>query len=687
MWVPPTETWETAGPDPWLHFRLIDGAGVVDRPDSPSLTEAERRWLHVAEPSVGAALNRVEWTWSGGFPSYLPHWVEVLASGDTAPPPLGPECWTAGPFERPHQGGSADVDPKQKDARRLAISRDPSEDDLWGWTCACGALRGIEHAAIACAECGSPVTLEALPAEAVACSMLALPCRVLHPWRQHIAAAVLGLLPDELMALLRSHDPEDVYALIDDAFETPLRSLERRLEMAATRLEQARLGELLHRARRDLGSSISHRDLYVTQIPVLPASLRFNGLPPGSSVLVAGPNTMRYRTLRFCIEQARAVERESAPALRASVAAGLKQAVDELFGDVDRVRPGELDSLAGLASRLWPLTRDARLASAPPGAFRVPRLRAIQPDDRSALLSARARVAFRESLPRWVETAIEASWASPEPDGAGLWLTTQAGVARVETATPAWRAPSTLEWWVERAALTRLAEHYVPLLAGVASEWDRVQAGGAQESAKTPGAEPSSEGWQSIGALLRAVRRDGARPSALVELLESRPLLTLPDDPQTAAEALRDPLEKACPGDEPNLRSARSWFASVLAGWWRGPITPEHPLGWRWLPLDEQLQAPWQRAVPPLRGRAWRSWSDVEAATRPVRWLLRRPPHPGPALSALLGLPAPAPRSAQRTANAEAEAAPRVDHAANASLELMQPTAAPSPSSRSRRSR
>ena len=633
--------------EPPQRFRLVDNEPVA-LSGSLSLSEAKRRWLRLAHPEIAqhvdGSLLRGREAAHGWFPALGALSVDLClgALGGILPP----ECVVAGP-KRVEANSERLTVPTRTQLSRF---RSDGRGNLGGffWQCECGTLTGPDRAEETCARCGETVLESVSGANRWTCECggmvrsrdtretcdecgrrLALekllradlsrihqplPIAVLHPWLKGEAAALLGLVEEELSEVVRSHGPESVLAAASNALNRgPFAAISLRLSLEKEAGLSRLLGRALFRLRRwhDDGGP----DLSIASVPVVPARFHFCGLPPGAPRLVHGGLVERYAALRLAIEQAEHLLGSSSGGLRISAMVAVQEAVDALYGKCDESSSGSVQSLASLVCRIWPLSRYSEVETAIPSLLRRKDVIGLQLPSQSAGGEDGSQMGERRSL-------------QVLPSRGGRTF-----------------RPTSRDFWEARSALHLLTNSFLLPLAAVYSGLSDVQLDSTVTGQlEALGVEPADElATLGLRELLRCISLPGARPQALTDILATRLPLTLPSDPVEAEGKIRERLDHAIPSVDNGAEIAKVLLTFLLGGWWRSAVTANHPLGWRREPPGESLAGEWRRAVPTLGSKAWLLLTHSSWLLEPVRSLMG-PPSQHPLVLNALGMSATIPR-------------------------------------------
>ncbi|RKH46675.1 hypothetical protein D7X12_04780 [Corallococcus sicarius] len=660
-YVLPETSSPLVGPDLQLRFRARDGEGIPASAEAPALSSMERLWWTAAHPESAAELARIERAWSGGTPPFLPRLAEVLEAAGIAPPE-----WKKPEAARHTEGGRPIrfETLTMSRVRYWATGYDKEEDAPVRWSCWCGRAQGRRRAFEMCDPkswgCGTPVVLRPALQGRRALPVLGLSEPLLHPWRMETAACLLGLTLHELktrqirsggvvlgiqMRQALRNGPPGAAAL--KRLGGPLSAAEREPLLRG-------LKALEHDAGK-LGAGLVGR-LFLSTISVLPNALHPTGMPPGGPGPVKSPLTEAYQRVRFASNRLAVLRTVDSKLLRETARASFHASVESLFGPLDQgMHQGEPTSLAGLITRLWPLTRAPGLRSVVPGLFRMEGRPAGSTADgasvereverippvyevlaRASPFVERHKDAAAESVAN-DDSDSEASSSSPRDGIERMRLrttrtvpgVTTTGIFSAEAAVflPSYPSlttePASAEFWEERAARDRLIRGHLPRLmvivgAFTTSDAAEVEAeGGIPESRRMP---PGSVGTVTLRELMAALVRQESRPLEFCRLLEARRPTPFVEDGARACALLEETVRRAFPGEGPWLHTGRRLLVRALVGWWKSLPRVGAPAGWTWLPPNQKGPAGGRRFVPPLASVAWVEWPGMAAATAPVRF-------------------------------------------------------------------
>jgi len=499
------------------------------------------------------------------------------------------------------------------------------------WTCACGALAGMSLGALPCPTCGHEVALCPRPLRDVPINFVELPLPLLHPLYKDAAAAELGLTLDELEALLARFGPAAVVALLSSGDPPGTRAAIRLSSEGRPLSAEARrkLGLGLARLR---GGDLEDR-LVIQRLPLLPRALQPNALPLGAPGPLSSAITVAYRRVNVAIKRLDSLAAGHPSGLRLAAEVDLQRSVDSLFGPPKDERiEGPAGDLCGLLRRVLPWKRPASLRQGWPGLFAI------------AGSSRPEKEATDGVSLHWPVTGFDERVELPLRAGPlrrrHVMLGTIPHALPASTREPA--RPGDAGWWKQQQALRVLErEHltwlFLLLAAFDAPEGPRLQLGGLPLPSP-----PKLPGLAAAVAVARIIRMPWARPAELLRLIDRRIPLNLPRGPTEAQTALTDRLRRVFPGSDPTSRLARAALWQALGSWWQGPVSTEHPLGWRPLPMAQQGGQGWRRAVPPRSSRAWALWPGMDAERDPVSFLRVEAASPGcwsPGLRLLFQVP------------------------------------------------
>jgi hypothetical protein len=662
------------GPDDRLRFRARDGEGIAATPDSPALSSAERLWWAAVRPREAASLSREARSWTGGMPGFWLHLVEVLEAADVVPPMLSEsEPGTDVSTERREFRFEL---PQVMRLRSWATTYSREEQDApLRWSCGCGRLQGRARAFELClpdaSGCGKPVLLRPALRKRRSLPMFRLAEPVLHPWRKETAAGLLGMTVPEL----EQHCIKDGALLLGIRMYKAVRqgapgaAARERIACSTSLGEREALLRGLHAVERDvaaLGRMLPGR-LLMSAVSVLPAALHPTGLPRGAAERVKSPLTKAYLRVRLASDRLRQLRRSGSRLLVETARRALLAEMDALFGPVSQGRQeGEPTHLAGLLTRLWPLTRAPGLRSVVPGTFRI-QGRPVRDTTASALeleverIPSPAELAARIPVPEARQGTQENTRplrllkGSPRNGIVPVRLLVERGTCGVTTTgvltaggpvylpvmSPLLLELSSPDFWAERAARERLLRHHLPWLFMVLGAFQALEDKGEEagkgviESTLFPG--PSLQALRhdgvempALGAvgilalreLMAGLARPESRPLDFCRLVEEPRPRPCGEDGTRAVGVIEAIVQRAFPGDGALMRVSRRLLVRALVGWWKGPPSEASPSGWYWLPPLERGPPGTRRYVPPLASSAWEWWPAMAAATAPVRFLL-----------------------------------------------------------------
>ncbi|TQF15149.1 hypothetical protein FJV41_15160 [Myxococcus llanfairpwllgwyngyllgogerychwyrndrobwllllantysiliogogogochensis] len=648
------------GPDLQLRFRARDGEGIPASAEAPALSAMERLWWTAARPEDSAKLAEVERAWAGDVPPFLPRLAEVLEAADIAPP----DWMKTKSTRQPGKGRAAKLESLTMSRVRQWTTGYAKEDDApVRWSCWCGRTHGRRRAFEPCEPgswgCGTPVVLRPPTQERRALPALGLCEPVLHPWRMESAACLLGLTLPELKAQQVRVGAVVLGILMRQALRNgaPGAAGRKRLEGRLSAAEREALLRGLETLEHDVatGSADLVGRFFLSSLAVLPNTFHPTGLPPGAPGLVKSPLTEAYHRVRFASNRLVALRASGARLVIETARASFHEAVAALFGPMDQgMHRDEPTSLAGLITRLWPLTRAPGLRSVVPGLFRMEGSPVAAGFDGAFIERGVERLPHVHELlsrasPAEVrtETRVEEDpdsddegWDESPRDGIEVvrlrMAPTSPGVSTIgifssEQAlflpplpSPACE-PLSAEFWEGRAARERLLRLHLPRLMGLVGAFstsDAEQVDAGRESPDAQRMPPGSVGTVALRELMGALVLRESRPLDLCRLLEARRPTPLVEDGARASVWVEERVRRAFPGEGAWLRTAHRLLARALAGWWKSRPREGAPSGWSWAPPDQKGAAGGRRFVPPLASVAWARWPGMEAATTPVRFLV-----------------------------------------------------------------
>ncbi|MBN2798635.1 MAG: hypothetical protein JXX28_05750 [Deltaproteobacteria bacterium] len=359
-------------------LRRAAGPGVVDR--LPRHLGADEPWSLTRLRAVGGSLALgLARAWEAGRSNR--HLLERCAGlrpvGKTSP-------W----------GGPPTL-------RQLGNTEKYQTGPAHGARCVCGALQGVHYLGLPCEHCGEAVKMR--PVEPPL-RWLALSPPVLHPWRKELAAALLGLTPEELELLLGEHGPTPILRACASAWQSPAEHVTRRLALprshprAVTGLARHRLHQVRdHLSQRSVAEAPPSLQLDGVGVP--PHELAPTGTGMGLWSLAGGVLVKHLARVQGLVDLARHAARTGVESVEISAAVALQRAVDRVFGKPSSLDP---DTLAGLlhATDPWTLSGEEPVALA-----RAPqRGRPAEPTWWRAR-AARVRLAEGQGLPLVVALA------------------------------------------------------------------------------------------------------------------------------------------------------------------------------------------------------------------------------------------------------------------------------------------
>ncbi|WXH30370.1 hypothetical protein WA016_04340 [Myxococcus stipitatus] len=673
-----------AGPDLQLRFRARDGEGIPASVEAPALSSLERLWWTAVCPEDAAKLSDIERAWGGDVPPFLPRLAEVLEAAGLEPP-----AWmNAKTARQPGRGRAVRLETLTISRMGQWVTGHAKEEDApLQWSCWCGRTHGRRRAFEPCEPdswgCGTSVLLRQAAQERRALPTLGLSEPVLHPWRMESAACLLGLTVLELKTRQVQVGAVVLGVLMHQALRQgpPGAAGRKRLGGGLSAMEREALLRGLESLERDAGQwgkNLVGR-FFLSALSVLPNTFHPTGLPPGAPALVKSPLTTAYQQVRFASNRLTALRPSGSKLLVETARASFLEAIDALFGPLNQGRHhDEPRNLAGLITRLWPLTRAPGLRSVVPGLFRVEG-RPSQEGLDSAFIEQEV-----ERLPSVLERLSRASTKEVQPppratgdddnDSDEPIPSPRDGidVVRVRTARTAPGAttlgifsseqaiffpplpsptpePSSSEFWEERAARERLIRIHLPFLMGIVgafSQLDAEQVETREELSEALRMPSGSVGTVTLREFMKALSRRESRPLGLCRLFEARGPTPLAEDGAKACAMVEETARKAFPGDAPWLQLGRHLLARALSGWWKSFPREGAPSGWAWEPPEQKGPARSRRFVPPLTSTAWSAWPGMTAVTTPVRFLMASAGQPteggllNPVLQRALGMKA-----------------------------------------------
>ncbi|MBK6580449.1 MAG: hypothetical protein IPG17_30690 [Sandaracinaceae bacterium] len=198
-----------------LEVQVVHGLSVV--PDVPESREhdviaAGRSTPRPSVRSMGERFSHTRLRWlADGAPATM---VKALDAGALHRQVL---LWCAGLAGPPQSAPVEDIQAVPLTSKPEAVSGALS-DLRWVAVCLCGAVRGAAFLGRICEQCD---TVVAPFEEVIRLRRAVLPMPVLHPWARELAAALLGLLPEELPKLLTRHGPTSVLSACRAALTQP----------------------------------------------------------------------------------------------------------------------------------------------------------------------------------------------------------------------------------------------------------------------------------------------------------------------------------------------------------------------------------------------------------------------------------------------------------------------------------
>ena len=241
----------------------------------------------------------------------------------------------------------------------------------WRWSCQCRIMMGQTRALERCAGCHTLVVRRAARRTG-RWRTLRLPERILHPYRQGAARALLGLTAGELRDWHVEHGIGSLRRCFHEALGDPLALGRARLAKEPDWALRVELGLGLQALCRELLIPGFFARLFIQDLPVPPPALRVCGLPASAPDVVASPLAKAYLQVKFAARRYRLVRTSGVPLLRIEGRRALLLTLDALFGPVDlEQQKAEPRSLADLLCRLWPMSRAPMLRGVVPGTFRL----------------------------------------------------------------------------------------------------------------------------------------------------------------------------------------------------------------------------------------------------------------------------------------------------------------------------
>ncbi|MDB4985986.1 MAG: hypothetical protein JWN04_1164, partial [Myxococcaceae bacterium] len=495
-------------------------------------------------------------------------------------------------------------DPKKSRVHKPFASAHAREHDaLWSWSCACGDLVGTDRIYETCDGCRTRVSRRTCQADSVEWPALVFPLPVLHPWRLPVAAALLGLLEDELVDVISSHESTELVSVLEARWGAADENLLQRMRRTSQDKEREKLARMLRHLEAVQRRRLTPDDLWLTDVRLLPSRLLFNGFPLGAATLTESPTSALYRDVEMTSTMLQAALQNGIGPLRQAGWIELQKRVRALFGDLIEPQSG---TLADWWKRVWPTTAPSELELAVPGLF-----------DRSTSddLTARrsTRVFCGQGLFDTQSTALGAAARGiVKPDGIAF-LPEQ----RVEKH----RTLESTEYWTDRAAWQWLCRDALVRLSGVILSLSASDALWSSIASHLPVAfERTSLGGVILRELMEAMEPPRGRPSVVRDLLMGTPPMSLPSASSNAVDKVQALLERAAPGQSLGLIAARQVFATYLAGFWRVPASAAQPLGWIWnVDGADDLPTGARRVVPRLSDMAWELCPGFLAFTSPAR--------------------------------------------------------------------
>jgi len=583
--------------------RLLDLEPEAFAPPSPGLDAVALQWWLATDPeSFAAALIALPGSTVRGWQVRLAQ----LADAARLPQPATLHA-QQDPAQRPWKCGEL-PDPMVTSIK--AANKENGAVELEEWTCACGALGGISRGRLPCSACGHEVALRPRALPDIPVTFVALPFPLLHPWHKDAAAAKLGLTMDELEGLLARSGPAAVIALLSSGDPPGARAALRLSSGDHPLSAEARrkLGLGLARLR---GSNFGDR-LVLRRLPLLPYALQPNALPLGVPGPLSSAITVAYRRVNVAIKRLDSLGAGYPPGLRLAAEVDLQRSVDALFGppEDDRIE-GPAEDLCGLLRRILPWKRPAALRQGWPGLFAIAGSSRPEEEVTDAVSLLWPAPGFDES--------VELPFRAGPQQRYHMMLGTVPYALPADTREPA--RPGDAGWWKQQQALHVLERKHLTWLFLLLAAFDAPQGPRLQLDGLSLPSALELPGLAAAVAVARLLRMPWARPAELLRLFDRRIPLNLPRGLAEAQGALEARLLHAFPGSEPASGFAREALWQALGCWWQGPVTAEHPLGWRALPLAQQGGRGWRRAVPPRSSRAWTLWPGMDADRDPVAFL------------------------------------------------------------------
>ncbi len=612
------------GPVWQFQRRARDGEGIPHGRTAPGSSLRHQLWWFLCNPEAWSKIAAQDPLWLNGEPPWSDPLRDVLIASRPLPPDV---------LDDPQRWLPKDFDPTVSfNLRRISGFNHPARK---AWSCVCGETRGPERAFDHCGICNTAVGHRRIAAPRLEYHVFSRGIVVLHPWRKIEAAAVLGLTQEEFEDRLATQSVSELLAELRHVCDQdPRQRLMARL--LADRENQRQLGLGLWALDRALDRESDlwgYLTVDLARLPFLPCEAMPLWLPFGAPQTVKSPLAHAYRHLSDCLVRYHQITVLGTHWLVDIALRSVQSATDALFGDPDKKATGEPQNLAALISRLWPLSRPPRLRSLLPGAIQLFGLsiafddttstqticlpsvrrpperliwpaRDLPPKDLDEPDCALGEDDLEDEQAHEFEVLVEPSRTSTPvlgvvlPDGP-QWIPPYPVTAGD------WANPNT---WRRRSALSRIIDDLLPdflmlLLAIPRPVLDRYHFGSCTELA--------CHLFCSLGV--------DSDPTELVTLITRRGR-RLPQRYVAAVEFMLGLLEDTFVGDGEKLSIARAALAEFWACWWRVPITPEYPLGWRWIAPDGPTPQAGQRYMPAFSSRAWLTASTSVAIRYPVRW-------------------------------------------------------------------
>lgn len=595
--LPPTP------PDAGLSYRIIDGTGVPRAPNDAMLTFGQFRRIRAAAPEIAGAVDYALRRAHGVIPSSKTLYELAIASNVQAPPTVADE-WQPKSIEF----FSGNHDPIKTRILHVPPGTDTGHGAPWRWSCECNALSMPDRAYETCTKCKTRVTPRTSDIMSSRWPAIQLPLPVLHPWRRSTAAALLGLLDAEFEEVIAHHQATELKSILETCWLNPEANLTER----ARQTNDERKREAIWRGLLNLEpvsrGTLRPADLWLQEIRILPTRLLFNGYPAGLGTLVQSPISERYRAVSATAKLLQDAIRSGVVPLRQAAWIELQKRVVALFGAPHAAEPG---TLAELWSRVWPTTTPNNIEQAVPGLFAN-----YSPTE---LCSSRSVTVFTGgNTPLHTDSEAE---AEAQAHRISLGVLSDRGVVDLSIEADSQPAPlHDAAFWHQRRSYEWLVGDALTYVAGALLGISELDSFWPHASPLIPTElERYALGSFILRELMHAAKPPLGKPSVLYAILERSPNLVLPSDSTSAEEKVLALLNEALPGDTPDTQLARRILALFLAGFWRVPVSAEHPLGWVWSRADHNLPKAARRTIPRLRDSAWRLCPGYRAFTSPVQ--------------------------------------------------------------------